>query len=94
MYKGVEVELQALRTSVLDEGEFSSPSGPSSPEGKDSTIQWAEHWGGVDPVDWTQSGIPGMILILGVCILFRVWDQGESVFRLRNFNIVGSLYLF
>jgi hypothetical protein len=30
-----------------------------------------------------------MILILGVCILLRVWDQGESVFRLRNFNIVG-----
>jgi hypothetical protein len=26
-------------------------------------------------------------LILGVCILLRVWDQGESVFRLRKFNI-------
>jgi hypothetical protein len=34
-----------------------------------------------------------MILIFGVCILLRVWDQGEGqgerVFRLRNFNIVG-----
>jgi hypothetical protein len=31
------------------------------------------------------------ILILGVCILLHVWDQGDSVFRLRNFNIVGFL---
>jgi hypothetical protein len=30
-------------------------------------------------------------LILGVCILLRVWDQGEGIFRLRNFNIVGFL---
>jgi hypothetical protein len=30
-------------------------------------------------------------LILGVCILLRVRDQGESVFRLRNVNIVGFL---
>jgi hypothetical protein len=34
------------------------------------------------------------VLILGVCILLRVWDQGDSVFRLRNFNIVGFYYLF
>jgi hypothetical protein len=33
-------------------------------------------------------------LILGVCILLRVWDQGESVFRVHNFNIVGFYYLF
>jgi hypothetical protein len=26
--------------------------------------------------------------------MLRVWDQGESVFRLRNFNIVGFYYLF
>jgi hypothetical protein len=30
------------------------------------------------------------ILILGVCILLRVWDQGESVFRLHNFNILND----
>jgi hypothetical protein len=34
------------------------------------------------------------MLILGVCILLHVWYQGESVFRLRNFNIVGFYYLF
>jgi hypothetical protein len=32
-----------------------------------------------------------VILILGVCILLRVGDHGESVFRLRNFNIVRFL---
>jgi hypothetical protein len=35
-----------------------------------------------------------IVLILGVCILLRVWDRGESVFCLRNFNIVGFYYLF
>jgi hypothetical protein len=35
-----------------------------------------------------------MVLILGACILLRVWDQGESVFRLHNVNIVGFYYLF
>jgi hypothetical protein len=30
-------------------------------------------------------------LSLVVCIPLRVWDQGENVFRLRNFNIVGFL---
>jgi hypothetical protein len=40
------------------------------------------------------------VLILGVCILLRERDQGESVFRLCNFNIVGFstfillLYMF
>jgi hypothetical protein len=33
-------------------------------------------------------------LILGVCILLRVWDQGEGVFRLHVINIVGFHYLF
>jgi hypothetical protein len=32
-----------------------------------------------------------LVLILGVCILLRVWDEGGSVFRPRNFNIVGFL---
>jgi hypothetical protein len=31
------------------------------------------------------------ILILGVCILLRVWDQGESVFRLRNGSVVDRV---
>jgi hypothetical protein len=34
------------------------------------------------------------ILVSRVCILLRVWDQSESVFRLRNVNIVGFLHLF
>jgi hypothetical protein len=35
-----------------------------------------------------------VILILDVWILLRVWDQGESVFRLRKVNIVGFYDLF
>jgi hypothetical protein len=38
--------------------------------------------------------ILSLTLILGVCILLRVRDQGESVFRLYNVNIVGLHYLF
>jgi hypothetical protein len=39
--------------------------------------------------------IPGRtILILGVCILLRVWDQDEGVFCLRYVNIIGFYYLF
>jgi hypothetical protein len=45
--------------------------------------------------DITSSSVTAsIILILGVCILLRVLDQGESVFLLRNFNIVGFYYLF
>jgi hypothetical protein len=49
------------------------------------------------PAKWSAYQIPTVIvvfvvLILGVCILLRVWDQGESVFRLHNFNIVGFYY--
>jgi hypothetical protein len=32
-------------------------------------------------------------LILGVCILLHVRDQGKGVFRLRNVNIVGFSFL-
>jgi hypothetical protein len=35
-----------------------------------------------------------IILILGISILLRVCEQGESVFRLRNVNVVGFYYLF
>jgi hypothetical protein len=38
--------------------------------------------------------LKGLILILGVCILLRVRDQGEGVFRLRKVNIVSFYYLF
>jgi hypothetical protein len=34
------------------------------------------------------------LLILGVCILLHVWDRGENVSRLLNFNIIGFYYLF
>jgi hypothetical protein len=47
------------------------------------------------PLKWCSLGFRRMpsfvLLILGVNILLCVWDQGESVFRLRNFNIVGFL---
>jgi hypothetical protein len=80
MYKGVEVQLQALWTSVMDEGALSSLSGPSTPEGKDSSIQWTEHCVEVDPVwvqypvDWTLSGSrPSMETIAKrISVLFEV----------------------
>jgi hypothetical protein len=33
------------------------------------------------------------ILIFGVCILLRVWDQVMGIFRLRNVTIAGFYYL-
>jgi hypothetical protein len=34
------------------------------------------------------------LLILGVCILLRLWDPGDRgfLFRLRNVTIVGKFY--
>jgi hypothetical protein len=32
-----------------------------------------------------------IILIMGVCILLRVWDQGEGFFRVGNIIIVKFL---
>jgi hypothetical protein len=35
-----------------------------------------------------------LLLILGFCILLRVWVQGEGFFRLRNVPIVSFHYYY
>jgi hypothetical protein len=42
------------------------------------------------PITWiSHTQQDETILILGVCILLRVRDQGKGVFRVRNINMVG-----